>query len=144
MRSNNTYSLLRKQPAASASLSCRYAAFGIVLVLASCSASQPTSQYAVHFSQGAERGFQIQVYSTQNRDEAESVMSAANVWWNQLDDQQRRNIFGVDYLPMDLKWLEPNFKVRLGHFRTREDAREVLQHIAQQFPAAFIVPDTLL
>lgn len=144
MRSRSIPSFLQVRLAPRTHLTTRYAAIGLVLVLASCTASQPPSQYAAYFANGAVRGFQIQVYSTQVRADAESVVQNAESWWAAMEDQERRALFGVDYLPIDLKWLEPNYKVRIGHFRTREEARSVLDDIAEKFPAAFIVPDTLL
>lgn len=125
-------------------LSIRYAMFGVLLVMTSCTVSQPTSQFTPHFSAGAVRGFQIQIYSTLQKVAAEETMQAAEQWWAEMDDDARRKLFGVGYLPVEIKWLEPYYRVRIGHFRTRDEARLVLDQIAEAFPAAFIVPDTIL
>jgi len=40
-----------------------------------------------------------------------------------------------------LDYQAPNFKVRVGDFKKRMDAEELLLEIRKAFPAAYIVPD---
>jgi hypothetical protein len=40
-----------------------------------------------------------------------------------------------------LMFLEPNYKVRVGDFRSRMDAQRFLYKIAEEYPDAFIVKD---
>lgn len=125
-------------------LSGRYAVFGMLIVMSACTATQPPSQYTAHFSRGAVRGFQIQIHSTQDKTAAEEVVTEAENWWNSISENEQRILFGVAFLPVEIKQLSPYYRVRIGHFRTREDARAILDKVAAQFPAAFVVPDTIL
>lgn len=38
---------------------------------------------------------------------------------------------------------EPNYKIRIGDFRSRIDAMKILQRISSQYPGAFIVVDRI-
>ena len=38
---------------------------------------------------------------------------------------------------------QPNFKVRVGDFRTRLEAQKILKQLAGEFPSAFIVTDDI-
>lgn len=55
----------------------------------------------------------------------------------------------ADYIKLDFEescYLEqspPNFGVRVGDFRTREAAYEVLVKLKEKYPAAYIVPDQI-
>ena len=40
-----------------------------------------------------------------------------------------------------LVYQQPNFKVRIGDFKTRLDATRALREVQLNFPGAFIVPD---
>jgi hypothetical protein len=44
-------------------------------------------------------------------------------------------------LPAYLIYQQPNFKVRLGDFKTRFDAMHFLEEIQKDYPASFIVKD---
>ncbi|MFK7847318.1 MAG: SPOR domain-containing protein [Rhodothermales bacterium] len=125
-------------------LSSRYAAFGMLVVMSACTTAQSPSQYTTHFSRGVVRGFQIQIHSTQDKTAAEEVVAAAEVWWQSIPDSEQRTLFGVGFLPVEIKQLAPYYRVRIGHFRTRDDARAILDKVAAQFPAAFVVPDRML
>ena len=125
-------------------LSHRYMALGLLLVLASCSATRPSLQYAIGPAPMALRCFQIQIHTTQERAIAESTADTAKDWWDGLDANQQRILFGVKDLPVQIKWLNPYYRVRIGQFTSREEARAVLGIVSKEFPAAFIVADTLL
>lgn len=125
-------------------LSHRYVAFGMLLVLASCSASQTPGQFTASLASLPARGFQIQIHSTQEKSVAQSAADSAKDWWNGLDENEQRGMFGVKDLPVEIKWLDPYYRVRIGHFVSREEARAVLGRVAREFPAAFIVPDTIM
>ena len=42
-----------------------------------------------------------------------------------------------------IKYDAPNFKVRIGDFRTKNEALELLKDIDRSYPMAFIVPDKI-
>lgn len=125
-------------------LSSRYALLGMLVVMSACTAAQPPSQYLTHYSRGVVRGFQIQIHSTQDKSAAEEVVASAEAWWKSIPESEQRSLFGVGFLPVEIKQLAPYYRVRIGHFRTRDNARAVLDKLAVQFPAAFVVPDRLL
>lgn len=43
--------------------------------------------------------------------------------------------------PAYLSWLAPNFKLRVGDFRTRLQAEKMLHELRAAYPGCFIVPD---
>lgn len=117
---------------------------GLLLVLASsCTVSQP-NELAGKVDPNAIRGFKIQIHSTQDEGAAETFVSDAQNWWEAMDEQMQRNLFGVSYLPVEIKWKDPYYRVRIGYFESRDEARAVLKEIAGQFPAAFVVSDTMM
>ena len=144
MRSRSFTASQKLQVAPPAGLSHRYAALGILLVMASCTVSQPPAQFSSQLASGPVRGFQIQIHSTLDKTSAEVMLNTAESWWGSMEKQAQRSLFGVGYLPVEIKWLDPYYRVRIGHFRTREEARSVMGEIAKQFPAALVVPDTIL
>jgi len=42
-----------------------------------------------------------------------------------------------------VKYSAPNFRVRVGDFRTKNEALKLLRRIQKDYPGAFIVPDTI-
>ncbi len=116
----------------------------MLLVLASCSATREHAQFIASLSSLPSRGFQIQIHSTLEKSAAQSTADSAKNWWNGLDENEQRGMFGVKDLPVEIKWLDPYYRVRIGHFVSREEARAVLGKVAREFPAAFIVPDTIM
>lgn len=72
-------------------------------------------------------GFRVQVYAGKDRDEAQRIRGMClNM---KFDDQA--------YLHYD----RPNYRVKVGDFLTREDARELYRLLKKRFPEAIIVPD---
>lgn len=72
-------------------------------------------------------GFRVQVYAGKDRDEAQRIRGMClNM---KFDDQA--------YLHYD----RPNYRVKVGDFLTREDARELYRQLKKRFPEAIIVPD---
>jgi CRISPR/Cas system-associated endoribonuclease Cas2 len=44
-------------------------------------------------------------------------------------------------MPCYISYYEPNFRIRLGDFRSRMDAQRMLNTVKLQYPGAFIVAD---
>jgi hypothetical protein len=42
-----------------------------------------------------------------------------------------------------ISWISPDFKVRVGNFKTKNEALKVMNEIKGQFPKAFVVPDII-
>lgn len=86
------------------------------------------------------RGYRVQVYLSLNRDEAITQEEAAKSW---LSANSEAAPPGVDSLPVYRVYVQPYYRVRLGNFRSREAAERARAFLAQRFPDASIVPDTV-
>lgn len=117
-------------------------ATGLVMLVASCSGPQHVDTFQVP-PPGPKRSFQVQIHTTDQKDMAEHVVAQAQAWWDALDPEQRARLYATSAIPVEVKWLQPYYRVRIGHFRSRDDARGLLEQVSGQFPAAFIVPDTI-
>jgi hypothetical protein len=71
-------------------------------------------------------GYRVQIYSGSNRQEAYST-------------QARFNAEFPEYRTY-ITYLEPNFKVHAGDFRTRLEAEKLKQELVQAFSSLFIIP----
>ncbi len=69
-------------------------------------------------------GFRIQVYSGPNRDEAYRLKGA---------------LLDVPDYAGYLDYEEPNYRVRLGDFLSREDAEAALRKVRPMFPESFVI-----
>ena len=72
-------------------------------------------------------GFRVQVYYGSNRSKAIEIRTGF-----------LKTSSGI---PAYLIYQQPNFKVRLGDFKTRLEALELLEKMQLEFPGAFIVKD---
>ncbi len=91
-------------------------------------------------------GYRIQVYSSQDKRNADRRVESAVAWWRR---QLRLGTLAEVYRgdpeppPVYLDFRQPYYRVRVGNFGTRSEARSFLQLIETQFPDAFIAPDTV-
>lgn len=81
-------------------------------------------------------GYRIQVYQSLNRDEAIAQEEEVQSW---LDS----NSEAAPAMPVYRVYMQPYYRVRVGNFRSREAAERARNILAQRFPDAFIVPDTV-
>lgn len=72
-------------------------------------------------------GYRIQLYVGRDRDEANRIKG---ICLNMKIDE-------ITYVMYD----RPNYRVKVGDFLTREDARELYRTLKKRFPDAMIVPD---
>lgn len=74
-------------------------------------------------------GFRVQIYFGGNRPKASEV---------KLD-------FASKYpdIPAYLTYQQPNFKVRVGDFKTRFEAQKLLKELEGKYPTTFVVPDDI-
>ena len=75
------------------------------------------------------QGFRVQIYFGSARQKAAEVKQ----------DFSNKHPDILSYLT----YLAPNFKVRVGDFRTRLEAQGFLKSIEGQYPTSFIVPDEI-
>lgn len=84
-------------------------------------------------------GFRIQIFSTQDKLVADSVVVLLEAFWSDLERQDAmEDIPGAPPIYQDFR--SPYYRVRLGDFLTREDANQVLIVVERRFPHAFIAP----
>lgn len=76
-------------------------------------------------TKGRMKGFRVQVYSGVERDKAKEVKSDFL--------QKYPNVSAYD------PYEQPNFKIKVGDFRTKLEAQKFLREISLDFPNAFIV-----
>ncbi len=92
------------------------------------------------------QGYRIQIYSAQDKFQADDRMARATRWWRtqhslgNLDDAYQDD---ASEPPVYLFYRQPYYRVRVGNFATRSDALHFLRMIERDFPDAFIVPDTV-
>jgi hypothetical protein len=72
-------------------------------------------------------GYRIQIYFGGNRQKA----------------AEYKNEFSTLYpeIPAYLSYQQPNYKVRVGDYRSRFEARKLLSQLEGKFPTTFVVPD---
>lgn len=74
-------------------------------------------------------GFRIQIHFGGEREKAKTIKTK---FLQQFPEMPAYEIYQ-----------QPNFKVRVGDFRTRLDAQKFMNEIASSFPSAFIVSDDI-
>ena len=72
-------------------------------------------------------GYRIQIYFGNDRNKAQELRSEFQTYFPES--------------PAYLIYQQPNFKVRIGDFRTRIEAAGYLKKMAGHYSNAFIVPD---
>ena len=66
-----------------------------------------------------------------------------------LDAREQALNTKVDFLskypeyPVHIKFIAPNFRVRVGDFRTKNEAWKLYKNIQKEYPTAFVVPDII-
>ncbi len=82
-------------------------------------------------SSGQYRGYRIQVYNAQNRDEANAVKAEV---LRRFPDQKAYLLYQA-----------PNFRVRLGNFLTQKEALDLRKMLSALYPnrGIYIVPDLI-
>ena len=143
MRSRSHSRLPQLMPLERHSLPNHLLLAGVLIALSSCTAVQERGTALVEPVPGPVRGFQIQILTTPEKTSAEMMVAEAQQWWDQLGDTEKQSLYGAASMPVEIKWLQPYYRVRMGHFRSPEEAQGILKEVAVQFPAAFVVPDTI-
>jgi len=75
-------------------------------------------------------GFRIQIFFDSGNNSKSKAVAAMNDFKTKYSNTEAYLIFQ-----------EPNYKVRIGDFRTRMDAQRFLHKISDEYPTAFIVKD---
>lgn len=119
--------------------------FSIISVTAY--SQQPSGSLVIHFDQGVEsaiseyiseateekpKGFRVQLCS----ESGNNAKTVANSIKSQFLSKYRD-------VPAYMIWESPNFKVRVGDFKTRLDATLFWKQIQDQFPQSYVVMDQI-
>ena len=90
------------------------------------------------------QGFRIQVLTTPEKSAADVHAAEAETWWRSLGASQRPLGLGAQQtLLLDVAWKPPYYRVRLGAFASRAEARDALALVKRRYPDAFLVPDVV-
>jgi hypothetical protein len=81
---------------------------------------------------GAMQGFRVEIFFSS---ELNARQKAQNIKNDFLSAFPTYNIY--------ISYFSPDFKVRVGNFRTRNEALKAMNEIKGQFPKAFVVPDLI-
>lgn len=85
-----------------------------------------------------QRPYRIQVDMTSDKGEAEQRLAQVQSWWEELPDAERPAPLEDSGLDPDIVWQQPYYRIRIGHFTSREAAEEALSAVKEQFSGAFI------
>jgi hypothetical protein len=77
-------------------------------------------------------GYRIQIFFDSGNNSKSNADVAKSKFSTQYPD-----------VPIYLSFKEPNFKVRVGDFRTRNEARGFLKQISIEYPNAFVIKDEI-
>jgi len=89
-------------------------------------ARRPLLNKTVGISEGTSSGFRVQIYFGSKR---QSAYDAQAKFMNEYPD-----------VPTYVSYIEPNFKVQVGDFRTRLEAQKVQSDLSGMFSSIFIIP----
>lgn len=82
-------------------------------------------------------GFQIQVYSSIDRSQAEEVRQDVQEWWEEEREGEANELF-PEGMPINIEFGQPYYRVRIGAFAEREQAAEALEFVRKTFDDAFL------
>ncbi|NLJ82729.1 MAG: SPOR domain-containing protein [Bacteroidales bacterium] len=82
--------------------------------------------------EGKQKGYRVQIFFDSGNNSRQQAIGV-------------RNEFASRYprIKTYITFKEPNFRVRVGDFRTRSNARGFQQHIAETYPQSFVVKDDI-
>jgi len=86
------------------------------------------------------QGYRVQVHISLNRDEAIAQEESAKSW---IESNQSIAPGGVSVSSVYRVYSQPYYRIRVGDFTSREAAEQARNFLAQRFPDASIVPDTV-
>jgi hypothetical protein len=90
------------------------------------------------------RVYHVQLDMTEKKHAAHQTLGAALSWWEDHVDSlgpRPLDLGASAAQPAHIEWKAPYYRVRLGPFSSRTEARSVLQRARTAFPEAFVAPD---
>lgn len=77
-------------------------------------------------------GFRVEIFFSSKMDAKEQALKTKVDFLSEYPD------FAVH-----IKFIAPNFRVRVGDFRTKNEAWKLYKKIQKEYPTAFVVPDVI-
>ena len=90
-------------------------------------------------------GFRVQIFSSIERDETVEAQENVRIWWREQHEEGAvpEDLF-PEGLPVYSVYSQPYYRIRVGDFLSREEARTLHGILARHFTDAFIVPDMVV
>lgn len=89
-----------------------------------------------HIEKNEERegmeGYRVEIFFSSNLDAKEKALETKVDFLSEFPDY-----------PVHIKFVAPNFRVRVGDFRTKNEAWKLYKKIEKDYPTAFVVPDII-
>jgi len=89
-----------------------------------------------HIEKNTERkgidGFRVEIFFSSSMDARKQALEVKTSFLSEYPDY-----------PVHVKFIAPNFRVRVGDFRTKNEAWKLYREIQKQYPTAFVVPDII-
>ncbi|MDX8338575.1 SPOR domain-containing protein [Draconibacterium sp. IB214405] len=77
-------------------------------------------------------GFRVEIFFSSSMDAKEQALNTKTEFLTDYPD-----------FPVHIKFIAPNFRVRVGDFRTKNEALKLYKQVQKDYPSAFIVPDVI-
>lgn len=89
-----------------------------------------------HIEKNSERkgmnGFRVEIFFSSSMDARKQALEIKTGFLSEYPEY-----------PVHVKFIAPNFRVRVGDFRTKNEAWKLYKKIQKQYPTAFVVPDII-
>lgn len=89
-----------------------------------------------HLEKNMERegmeGFRVEIFFSSNADAKDQALKTKVNFLSEYPQY-----------PVHIKFVAPNFRVRVGDFRTKNEAWKLYKQIQKNYPTAFVVPDII-
>ncbi len=92
---------------------------------------------------GTRSGWRIQLFFAREKSAADDAMGQIHNWLAQKRSEIPQIPEFQQNLPVYNVYLQPYFRVRIGDFRTRDEAESLLQHMLDDYPRAFVMVDQI-
>ena len=77
-------------------------------------------------------GYRVEIFFSSKMDAKEQALNTKTEFLKEYPDYA-----------VHVKFVAPNFRVRVGDFRTKNEAWKLFKEIQKDYPAAFVVPDVI-
>lgn len=88
-------------------------------------------------------GFRVQVFSATNKQSAEQFRVEVQSWLQGARDDAPDGLFSSNEAPVVIQYSQPYYRVRIGAFTKRDQARKALDFVRMQYSDAFITRSTV-